>query len=76
MSDMTFYIGTEKEYAVGAEVDESVFFQTLEHARARAQVRAEEVGMLFGNVYEISHEVDEDFARHPDKVIRHVEWSI
>jgi hypothetical protein len=76
----TFYIGTEKEYKEGDLVTEKVFYTDLELAKERAQWRAQEFGMLFGNVYEISHEVDEtpeDFAvRFPHRVIAHVGYSI
>ena len=79
MSDMTFYIGTTKDYAPGDTVEEIIFYNDLEFARRGALTRAQEQGQLFGMVYEVSQGVDETLEtaeRFAHKVIRHIDWSI
>jgi hypothetical protein len=76
---VTLYIGTEKTYEEGDLVTEKVFYSDLELAKSRAQSRAEEAGIPFGNIYEVSHEVDETFEmakRIPHQVIAHIGCSI
>ena len=77
---MDMYIGTSKDYAVGAPIpSSSVIFYDKELAREYAQLKAEERGALFGNVYRISYDIDDSklfVERRPTHVEEHVAWSI
>lgn len=74
------YLGTSKDYAINAHVpSNSVVFYDLELAREYAQRKAEERGALFGNVYRIAYDIDENqlfVERRPTHIEEHVAWSI
>lgn len=74
------YLGTSKDYAINARVpSNSVVFYDLELAREYAQRKAEERGALFGNVYRIAYDIDENqlfVERRPTHIEEHVAWSI
>lgn len=77
---MDIYIGTTRDYAIGQKVDScSVVFYNIELAKEYAQLKCEERGVLFGNVYRVAYEIDtsELFpVRRPTHVEEHVAWSI
>ena len=77
---MDMYIGTSQDYAIGAKVpSQSVVFYDMQLAREYAHAKAEERGALFGNVYRIAYELDENqlfVERRPTHIEEHVAWSI
>jgi hypothetical protein len=74
---MTLYIGTSKPHNVGESVTDHVFFTSIELAKERAQMLAEQDGAMFGMVYEVSSKIDEiTNRREPNTIVRQVEWSI
>lgn len=73
------YIGSAKEYRPGDIVRENIFFEDIELAKASAQNRANESGLLFGMVYAITHDIeeaDEMAMRVPQRILRFVDWSL
>lgn len=74
------YIGTAKDYAIGQKVKStSVVFYSIELAKEYAQIKAEKAGALFGNVYRIAYDLDDNslfVERRPTHVEEHVAWSI
>lgn len=74
---MTLYIGTTTAYKEGDPVTDRVFFTSIELAKERAKMLADNEGALFGMIYEISSKIDEITSqREPNTIIRQVEWSI
>ncbi|CAB4124060.1 hypothetical protein UFOVP45_131 [uncultured Caudovirales phage] len=67
---MTYFIGTAEDYSMGQEVTLEEPRESLDEAKADAQLAASANGMLFGNVYEI------DTEAKISKVVRHASWSI
>ena len=75
----TFYVGSANKYAPGDTVTETAFFPEVELAKRAAQNRAQEIGLIHGFIYEVTHDIDETTDmphRIPHKVIRMVNWSI